>query len=64
MKKILLLACFLADLAYWAMHRNMPLLIPDIFWIKCRIIKQAQKQLDEIAADWQKDIDAQTGRIG
>ncbi len=41
----------------------MLLLIPGIFWIKCRSISKAQQQLDDIAADWQKDIDAKQAEL-
>ena len=48
------------DFLYLLLQRRpsaMPSWIPNISWIKCPTIKQAQKQLDQISAQWQKEID-------
>ena len=58
MKKILLLTCLLG---FGMLGFSQKYAVIDTRYIldKMPDYKTAQKQLDDIAADWQKDIDAQ-----
>ena len=44
-------------------HRNMPLLIPRYILDKMPEYAEAQKQLDDIAQDWQNEIDTKQAAL-
>ena len=57
MKKILLIACSLWLIAFTAQAQKYAIIDTRYILDKMPDYKQAQKQLDDVAADWQKDID-------
>jgi outer membrane protein len=58
MKKILLIACSLWLIAFTAQAQKYAIIDTRYILDKMPDYKQAQKQLDDVAADWQKDIDS------
>src|SRR5437867_8071243 len=58
MKKILLVACTLFLLSSFSFAQRYAIIDTKYILDKMPEYKQSQKQLDEIAAGWQKEIDA------
>jgi len=58
MKKILLAVCSLLLVAVTAQAQKYAIIDTRYILDKMPDYKQAQKQLDDVAADWQKDIDS------
>ena len=64
MKKILFIACCLLFTATASMAQKYAIIDTTYILDKMPDYTKAQKQLDDIASDWQKDIDSQTGKPG
>ncbi|MGB3006951.1 MAG: OmpH family outer membrane protein [Chitinophagaceae bacterium] len=58
MKKMLIVACCLFALSYTSVAQKYAIIDTRYILDKIPEYKEAQKQLDQTAADWQKDIDA------
>lgn len=58
MKKILIVACCLFALSFASVAQKYAIIDTRYILDKIPEYKEAQKQLDQTAADWQKDIDA------
>jgi outer membrane protein len=63
MKKFLLVACSLWLVAFTAQAQKYAIIDTRYILDKMPDYKQAQKQLDGIAADWQKDIDGKQAEL-
>jgi outer membrane protein len=63
MKKILIVACSLFFVAFSAYSQKYAIIDTRYILDKMPEYKTAQKQLDDIAADWQKDIDTRQSEL-
>jgi outer membrane protein len=63
MKKILVIACSLCLIAFAANAQKYAVIDTKYILDKIPDYKQAQKQLDDIAAGWQKEIDARQAEL-
>jgi outer membrane protein len=63
MKKIFILAASLVFLAGTAIAQKYAIIDTRYILDKMPDYKQAQKQLDDVAADWQKDIDGKQNEL-
>ena len=62
MKKILLVACSLLLIAFVSHAQKYAIIDTKYILDKMPDYKMAQKKLDDIAADWQKEIDSKQVR--